>query len=274
MDPRKESAESIADSPRICRLVDTSRRCLRADARRGVRGATATRRSSSTSFAVISTVGCSVTGSRDCDARSAGTNGWWRSRVRPSSVRAAWPGGRGTPRRGWWITCFRRRNTANLNPLLHAVVSDGLFVADGVDTAPAGVAIGRGRVEAEGGRLRFIALPPPTTADVETLTVTVARRLTDRLAADAGLAQAAGEPGSLRGKPLCASLTGFSLHAAQSVAAHDREALERLCHYGWRAPFSQERLSRRQPRPQPARSRRRRPAAVSWPRLTAGVSPG
>ena len=40
-------------------------------------------------------------------------------------------------------------------------------------------------------------------------------------------------------------MAGFSLHAAQSVAAHDREALERLCRYGLRAPFSQERLSRR-----------------------------
>jgi hypothetical protein len=40
-------------------------------------------------------------------------------------------------------------------------------------------------------------------------------------------------------------VAGFSLHAAQCVPAHDREALERLCRYGLRAPFSQERLSRR-----------------------------
>ena len=40
-------------------------------------------------------------------------------------------------------------------------------------------------------------------------------------------------------------LARFSLHAAQSVAALDREALERLCRYGLRAPFSSERLSRR-----------------------------
>jgi hypothetical protein len=44
-------------------------------------------------------------------------------------------------------------------------------------------------------------------------------------------------------KPLCASIEGFSLHAAQSVAPEDREALERLLRYGLRAPFSQERLS-------------------------------
>jgi hypothetical protein len=53
------------------------------------------------------------------------------------------------------------------------------------------------------------------------------------------------EEDGLRGKPLCASVAGFSLHAAQNVPAHDREALERLCRYGLRAPFSQERLSRR-----------------------------
>ncbi|MBU1702721.1 MAG: transposase [Candidatus Eisenbacteria bacterium] len=39
-------------------------------------------------------------------------------------------------------------------------------------------------------------------------------------------------------------MAGFSLHAAQSVPAWDREALERLLRYGLRAPFSQERLSR------------------------------
>jgi hypothetical protein len=45
---------------------------------------------------------------------------------------------------------------------------------------------------------------------------------------------------------LCASVAGFSLHAAQAVPAFDREALERLLRYGLRAPFSQERLSRRE----------------------------
>ena len=42
---------------------------------------------------------------------------------------------------------------------------------------------------------------------------------------------------------LCAKVAGFSLHAGQAVAADDREGLERLCRYGLRAPFSQERLS-------------------------------
>jgi Putative transposase len=59
------------------------------------------------------------------------------------------------------------------------------------------------------------------------------------------LEEAAGEENGLRGKPLCASLAGFSLHAAQFAPAHDREALERLLRYGLRAPFAQERLSQR-----------------------------
>ena len=36
---------------------------------------------------------------------------------------------------------------------------------------------------------------------------------------------------------------GFSLHAGTTVAAHHRLGLEKLCRYGMRPPFSQERLS-------------------------------
>ncbi|MBD3161231.1 MAG: hypothetical protein GF346_03480 [Candidatus Eisenbacteria bacterium] len=46
-------------------------------------------------------------------------------------------------------------------------------------------------------------------------------------------------------KEQCASVGGFFLHAGQSVRVQDREALERLLRYGLRAPFAQERLSRR-----------------------------
>jgi hypothetical protein len=42
---------------------------------------------------------------------------------------------------------------------------------------------------------------------------------------------------------LCATVDGFCLHAARTVAAADRMGLERLCRYGLRAPFSHERLS-------------------------------
>jgi hypothetical protein len=54
------------------------------------------------------------------------------------------------------------------------------------------------------------------------------------------------EGAALGGKALCASVQGFSLHAAQAVGAQDREALERLLRYGLRAPFAQERLSVRE----------------------------
>jgi len=112
----------------------------------------------------------------------------------------------------------------NLNPHVHSILPDGLWVA------------GNGSAE----RLRFEPLPPPTTADVEELTVTIARRLMERVAAAweaegsdyldpelAALCEAfffsrnprlatrastllpgtegeEGDAGSLRGKPLCA----------------------------------------------------------------------
>jgi len=44
-----------------------------------------------------------------------------------------------------------------------------------------------------------------------------------------------GDGAGLSGKPLCASIEGFSLHAAQAVGAQDREALERLLRSGLRA---------------------------------------
>jgi hypothetical protein len=168
------------------------------------------------------------------------------------------------------VTFLQRWGGAlNLNPHVHSVLPDGLFV------------------RAASGPLTFVPLPPPTTVEVEELAVTVARRCTERLVAasdaessdyldpnlaalcealfwsrnappgtrdipllpgvDEASAEGSGgrEEDGLRGKPLCASVAGFSLHAAQWVAVQDREALERLCRYGLRAPFSQERLSRR-----------------------------
>lgn len=142
----------------------------------------------------------------------------------------------------------------NLIPHFHSILPDGLWVAgsDG-DGAPAGA----------GGRLRFEPLPPPTTAEVEELTQTIACRLGECVAAAweaegndyldpelAALCEAfffsrnpplsrrarptlegmeeAGEGVAVSGKPLCASVVGFSLHAAQAVPSWDREALERL----------------------------------------------
>ncbi len=131
---------------------------------------------------------------------------------------------------------------------------------------------------ADDGLLAFVALPPPTDQDVAALALKVARRLTtvverhcdDTFETDALLAETAAALQqalavavrapvprtqlSLGGqddpqpatKPLCARVAGFSLHAAQSVPAEDREALERLCRYGLRPAFAQERLALRE----------------------------
>jgi hypothetical protein len=147
----------------------------------------------------------------------------------------------------------------NLNPHLHTVTPAGLFVPSGDDT------------------LRFVALPPPTDADIVHLTARVVRRLTPiaqrRLAeaedefawlddetaqVHAVLAEALRSPtGPVApaavsstpdtaqqwlAKPLCARIGGFSLHAARTVEAHDRASLEQLCGYGLRAPFATERF--------------------------------
>ena len=143
---------------------------------------------------------------------------------------------------------------------VHSLLPDGLFV-------PA---------EQGDESLPFVPLPEPTPADIDALTRKIAERLTavvERLSADecdtdvelertaAAIRQAlatALEPPlpklglellgldhTATSAPLCAKVAGFSLHAARVVPAHDRDALEMLCRYGLRAPFSQERLRQR-----------------------------
>ena len=135
----------------------------------------------------------------------------------------------------------------NLNPHLHSLSPDGLFV------------------EGRDGRATFVPLPSPTDEDVRILARRLAKRLgaiARRRLAEAGqrewdpdraaLHVSAGEALRLPllrdghddgDKPLCARVDGFSLHAARTVAPADRDGLERLCRYGLRAPFSQDRLS-------------------------------
>jgi hypothetical protein len=139
----------------------------------------------------------------------------------------------------------------NLNPHLHSLVPDGLFVA-GPD-----------------GGLTFTPLPPPTDQQIEQVTQRIAARLgalarrtldvqetgfqddEQRVLARSmgeamvqtlspqglfdSLAEAKLPPG------LCANVEGFCLHAARTVAPADRSGLERLCRYGLRTSFSQER---------------------------------
>ena len=173
---------------------------------------------------------------------------WQRRRGRAIGIRDGQTGA---------VTFVQRFGGAlNLHPHAHSLVPDGLFVPGAED------------------RLTFVPLPDPTTEQVEDLTLKIARRLTgvvERLCADAfetdallektaaslqqALAAAVKAPVSpsqlgLLGqdpqaptKPLCARVAGFSLHGAQAVSAGDREALERLCRYGLRPPFAQNRLS-------------------------------
>jgi hypothetical protein len=144
----------------------------------------------------------------------------------------------------------------NLHPHVHTVAADGLFVGD----------------PAAGQPLAFVALPPPTDADVAFL----ATRLVKRLAAlderrraalvedlppdddeqahlHAALEQAAWVPrdafaqtlpAEAYRKPLCAKVDGLDLHAERAVPADDREGLEQLCRYGLRAPFATDRFFR------------------------------
>lgn len=63
------------------------------------------------------------------------------------------------------VTCG---GALNLNPHLHSIVPDGLFVADS------------SRADGSGESLRSETLPSPATADIEELTATIARRLMER----------------------------------------------------------------------------------------------
>jgi len=122
-------------------------------------------------------------------------------------------------------------------------------------------------------QLLFRPLPPPTDEDIQKLTERLAERLgalarrrmeqaeidppwdqdddAHVLASNAEALRTPGPrlqldlgaPSSENRKPLCGKVDGFSLHAARTVEADDREGLERLCRYGLRSPLSLERLS-------------------------------
>ena len=99
-------------------------------------------------------------------------------------------------------------------------------------------------------RASFIALPPPTTEEVEHLLTRVVMRVTqcmkryfegrsDDVALDAMDALAAASMATRKDGALErrqgrqeAFLEGFSLHAATHLHRNDRAGLERLCRYG------------------------------------------
>jgi hypothetical protein len=180
---------------------------------------------------------------------------WHRRRGRTLAVRGGQPGA---------VTFLQRFGGAlNTNPHLHSLLCDGLFVH------PSGTA---SRPSA-GATLTFVPLPPPSDDEIAALTHKLAARLgalarrrideaqDAALASDdeqalvqEALAEAqwvprAGPPdpdpsaAETHARHGCAQVDGFTLHAARTVAQDDREALERLCRYGLRAPFSLDRFS-------------------------------
>ena len=164
---------------------------------------------------------------------------WQRRIARARGLRA--------PRTG--AVAFRQRfgGLVNLNVHYHVIVPDGVFVDDG-----------------EG--LRFAMHPVPTSADVLAILDRIVRRVARRLSRETRdnddadtppdvLAQVQTEAAATWRSPSDAKPTvrgaerlrawheGFSLHAGVVIAEHDRDALERLCRYGARPAFAQERLA-------------------------------
>jgi hypothetical protein len=178
-------------------------------------------------------------------------------------------GGTRSPSKGGAVTVVQRLSAdLRLNPHLHIVALDGVFVA-----GPGGTPVFQplpelatrdvaDLVQVVRARVVRLLIHQGVVEDDDTLTV-----LTDdiaerepalaRLAAAAvsGLAPAGPErrnglhPVTLRGRrhiqstaPLCATDLGFSLHAATTAAAEDERGREALVRYILRPPVAQERL--------------------------------
>ena len=139
------------------------------------------------------------------------------------------------------------RGLVNLNVHFHLLVPDGVFT------------------ETDAG-LAFGLLPPPTGRDLLAILDRVIRRGAQRLAREQPDDAMADEPPPelfaqlqaeaattwrspataerVRGNEgLRAWCDGFSLHAGVVVPDYDRDALERLCRYGARPAFAQDRLA-------------------------------
>lgn len=144
--------------------------------------------------------------------------------------------------------CQRFGGALNSNPHFHSLLPDGVFT-----------------LQPEQG-LTFHQLAPPTDEQIHALALKIGRRVERELdpeidevaipeaeAMDTALAVSRTtqrQQSSLwtsefepLARPRCANIDGYSLHADVSIAEDDREALERLCRYGLRAPFAMHRFS-------------------------------
>jgi hypothetical protein len=175
---------------------------------------------------------CDAPESKDCWAASLTSE--------PNAWRALMPAA---------LTAIQRFGSAiNLHVHAHVLAPDGVFALHADNT------------------LRFVPLPEPSDHDIEALAYGVARRVERLLAAqdhsvsdaedrgplDQALTEAlpqprpcaAAHPRPLGDAPLCASAGGFTVHAAVTVAADDRQGLVHLIRYALRPPVVPDRLSR------------------------------
>jgi hypothetical protein len=164
--------------------------------------------------------------------------------------------GLAAPETGCVLEIQRFADGARLYPHAHALVPDGVFAAS-----------------PDGQHVRFIRQDPPSDEDVAHVVSRVEQRLTRVLGRwrarrqpdsdDDNILPACAEVpptelvrllGENQGharrpapkKPLCAkSPGGLELHAEVTIAARDRNGLERLCRYLSRPPVPQDRLERR-----------------------------
>ncbi len=162
-----------------------------------------------------------------------------RLRQRAAGVEAA---DEGVRREIGAVTFVQRFGSAlNLNPHLHVLVADGVFLC-----------------REDGSTPRFVPTPPPTRSELAAVLRTVAARVAriqkvgadddlgplrsvaaargtftrmrDAEAADGPALREPEEPGGLR-TGAGVEHAGFNLHAGVRVAADDRTGLERLCRY-------------------------------------------
>ena len=160
--------------------------------------------------------------------------------------RAARKQGIPAPECGAVTFCQRFGSLLNLNCHFHSLLPDGVFTDTGDGVA-------------------FLSIPPPSPDDIRRLTEQIAKATETILARHHQAGHSDDQPTDIldqerdqathtnRFATKAAAPTkphkrahfyfGYSLHAERYVESDDREALERLCRYGARAPIANSRLS-------------------------------